>query len=258
MWRGHYQPRWQIIHGCLLFWIIDNDNEVSMLPPLGLGDKAAALQYGFALMRDAGMTPRLSRAGLDFVETYIPDGCAQVLEQPAQADYVYLRSDLACLSGNRYHRKKNHLNRFLKTYPDYQYQEINQDNLDAVREFQKKWYRTREDDSGLQWENDAICQALDNFAALDWQGAAIFIDHQVVAYSLGEPLNSDTVVIHIEKGDLQVSGSYVAINQMFCQNRWQGYTYINREQDLGLPGLKAAKTSYLPHHMLRKYLVILP
>jgi hypothetical protein len=206
-------------------------------------------------MRESGLTPRLSRVEAGFIETYIPDGCCQALEQPAQADYVYLCSDLANLSGNRYHRKKNHLNRFLKTYPGYQYQEINQNNLDAVREFQKKWYQEREDGEGLQWENDAIRQALDNFTALDCEGAAIFIDGQVAAYSLGELLNSDTAVIHIEKGDLRITGSYVAINQMFCKNRWQACRYINREQDLGLPGLKAAKTSYLPHHLLPKYLV---
>jgi hypothetical protein len=90
---------------------------------------------------------------------------------------------------------------------------------------------------------------------LGLKGGAILIDGKVEAFTLGEPLNQNTVVIHIEKANPTYEGIYPLLNQAFLENEWSGYTYINREQDLGEEGLRKSKESYFPHHMVNKYII---
>ena len=106
-------------------------------------------------------------------------------------------------------------------------------------------------------ESIAIQEAFTYFDQLGVKGGAILIDGKVEAFALGEPLNQDTVVIHIEKANSAYEGLYSLINQAFLENQWSGYTYINREQDLGEEGLRKAKESYFPHHMINKYTIAL-
>ncbi len=122
---------------------------------------------------------------------------------------------------------------------------------------QEDWCEMRdcEESSDLFEEDRAVYEALTHFDELDYTGGAIVIESKVEAFSLGEPLNPTTAVIHIEKANPAISGLYAAINQRFCQGAWSGMTYINREQDLGVEGLRKAKQSYHPHHMVKKYLV---
>ena len=94
------------------------------------------------------------------------------------------------------------------------------------------------------------------FGELDYRGGAIVINGKVEAFALGEPLNEDTVVIHIEKANPDIPGLYAAINQLFCRHVWSHMKYVNREQDLGVEGLRKAKESYYPHHMVRKYTIV--
>jgi hypothetical protein len=98
-------------------------------------------------------------------------------------------------------------------------------------------------------------EALLHFDKLDCQGGVILVDDKVVAFSLGEQLNPDTAVIHLEKANPEFTGSYAVINQEFCRNAWRDFTYINREQDLGEPGLRQAKLSYYPDHMSNKVIL---
>ena len=255
MWQAFYQPAWGIFEDCLLIWVHKPNGRIMLLPVMGKGDKRRAMEYGFNLMTEAGVQPCMGRVDQDFIDQWVNLDVYKLEERRNQADYVYLSQDLAALKGNRFHRKKNHLNKFLKSYPDYRYQPLTPDILDQVKAFQEEWCVARECTEGILEEHNAIMLALNNFEALAIDGAAIFVDNQVVAYSLGEQLNRETAVIHIEKANSDIHGAYVAINQMFCQNRWQNYMFINREQDLGLPGLRAAKESYHPHYLLNKYLL---
>jgi len=99
----------------------------------------------------------------------------------------------------------------------------------------------------------AIGAVLTNFQALQLQGAVILINDQVQAFSCGELLNKDTVVIHLEKADPELRSLYAVINQEFTRQAWAGVPFINREQDLGEPGLRKAKLSYHPHHLVEKF-----
>jgi hypothetical protein len=84
-------------------------------------------------------------------------------------------------------------------------------------------------------------------------GGAIYVDGCLEAFALGEKLNENTAVVHFEKANPEIRGLYQLINQWFCKNVLQGFTYVNREQDLGSEGLRRAKISYRPHHMVEKF-----
>lgn len=100
-----------------------------------------------------------------------------------------------------------------------------------------------------------VKEAFSHYEALGVKGGAILIDGKVGAFSLGEKLNKDTFVVHIEKANPRIPGLYAAINQEFARNEGAAFSYINREQDLGDEGLRIAKQSYHPSFMIRKYKV---
>jgi hypothetical protein len=173
------------------------------------------------------------------------------------SDYVYLAKDLISLSGNKYHRKKNHLNQFIKNYA-FEYHPLNADLVKRVLGMQEAWCQIREcvAKPDLLAEDFAVREALTGYEELGYHGGTILINSVVEAFALGEALNGDTAVIHIEKANPEILGLYAAINQLFCLNAWSEVTYINREQDMGVEGLRKAKESYYPHHMVNKYTLI--
>ncbi|MCB2225674.1 MAG: DUF2156 domain-containing protein [Desulfarculaceae bacterium] len=256
MWRHHYQPRWREEAGCLLVMVSPEGGPAFGLPPAGGGDFLAASE---ALCRDlAGMgeTPLLQRVG-ERLALALDEGDRFAIElDRANSDYIYLAQELAELPGRRFHRKKNHFNKFVKTY-EFEYRPLEAELITQVLDMQEEWCQLREctADPGLASEDQAIVEALTHYAHLDYSGGVILIDGKVEAFSLGEPLNPDTAVVHIEKGNPQFDGIYAAINKLFVANAWAGVKYINREQDLGLSGLRQAKESYQPDHMVNKYVV---
>jgi len=172
-------------------------------------------------------------------------------------DYVYLAQDLINLSGRKFHGKKNHLNAFRKEYPAAEYVPITEEIIPKCREELNIWSETHKranpDDPFIGYEQAAIHEIFDHFEAFKLKGGAILIDGKVVAFTFGEQLNSDTAVIHVEKADQNVRGIYAAINQNFVEHEWSEMIYINREEDMGIDGLRRAKESYRPIKMIEKF-----
>jgi uncharacterized protein len=256
MWRLKYHPTWRIWADCLLVVMAPQGSAPFGLPPVGPGNKAEALDFLAEHLAHISAEPRICRVGQDLIARFVDVDRYDVREDPDNHDYVYLTKDLVDLPGNKFHRKKNHLNRFVKTY-EFEYRRMDQDMVDCVLRMQEDWCEMREcaENADLYEEDRAVYEALTNFEELDFVGGAIVIDRKVEAFSIGEPLNADTAVIHIEKANPAISGLYAAINQRFCAGEWSQTTYINREQDLGLEGLRKAKQSYYPHHMVKKYIL---
>jgi hypothetical protein len=175
-----------------------------------------------------------------------------------QSDYVYLAEDLIKLQGRKYHRKRNHIKQFKEKY-SYQYLPLTSEWISECLRLETEWCDLRHCEAipGLLNESVAIKEALTCYETLGLKGGAILIDGKVEAFTLGEPLNQNTVVIHIEKANSAYEGLYSLINQAFLENEWAEYTYVNREQDLGEEGLRKAKESYFPHHMINKYTLTL-
>lgn len=186
----------------------------------------------------------------------ILEGDFNFLEDRDYFDYVYLVEDLAHLKGRKYSKKRNRINLFLKNY-NYSYENINSKNVNEVLEFQKKWYENHisnlEEKEILKNETVGIENILKNFDKLDVKGGVLRVDGEIVAYTIGELISPEMVVIHVEKAMTEFSGSYQAINSLFLQNEFLNIKYVNREDDFGDEGLREAKQSYYPCELIKKY-----
>ncbi len=172
-------------------------------------------------------------------------------------NYVYLADDLINLSGRKFHSKKNHLNAFRKDYPNAEYLPITEDIIPQCHEELNRWYEIHRkefpNDPLLCYEQAAIHEIFDNFTDFKVKGGAIKLNDKIIAFTFGEQLNDDTAVIHVEKADPDIRGAYPAINQGFVAHEWSNMKYINREEDMGLEGLRKAKESYKPIKMIEKF-----
>ncbi len=183
------------------------------------------------------------------------DGYELIPERDA-FDYIYLQEDLANLSGKKYHSKRNHIAAFSKKF-NWQYREICKENIHDVLDCMEEWYKSNAErfDRHMQCEKDGINLILNNMDLLNAKGGAIYINKKVVAFTLGSPINRDVFDIHIEKALPEYATAYTVINNEFAKTLGE-YRYINREDDLGLEGLRKAKLSYKPHILLKKYMCI--
>lgn len=171
------------------------------------------------------------------------------------SDYVYLASNLSMLRGKKYHRKKNHVNKFIATYK-YEYEKIDSVNKRLCYNVLNKWMMNKElvsDD--YKREALAIKEIIENFEKLDCIGAIINVEGEAEGFTFGEMMRKDTAVIHIEKVNTKLQGLGEFINWKFCKENFSDIAYINREQDLGIEGLRKAKKSYLPERLVNKYII---
>lgn len=168
-------------------------------------------------------------------------------------DYVYLRSDLSNLQGNRYHKKKNRINYFTSRH-DFTVEPFSNHHSHSALRLIERWERTRTGNysNSLKAEIAANREAVTLFSQLGLSGVVVIVEGEVAAFALGESLNSETVVCHFEKADPFMEGIAQLINREFSRNLPDSCIYINREQDLGESGLRAAKNSYHPYSMVRK------
>ena len=256
IWRHHYHFQWCRSADTLLIVGQTDDGPPFGLPPIGEGDLSPAFTQLFDYLARQAQGPEIRRVPELLAKSYVSTLPLEVIPDPANSDYVYLTESLINLRGRKYHRKRNHLKQFRKSY-SYRYQSLASDLIEACLNLEEQWCRLRScvENPALLNEEMAIREALLHFDKLDCLGGVILVDEKVVAFSLGEQLNSDTAVIHLEKANPEFTGSYAVINQEFCQDAWSGFAYINREQDLGESGLRQAKLSYYPDHMSNKVIL---
>ncbi len=169
-------------------------------------------------------------------------------------DYVYKASDLAELPGTKYGKIRNRLNKFTKNYT-YTTEEITDDNMEEVNEFLKRWclWKDCSSDELLENERKAIIYSMKHFFQFNLKGLALRIDNIIQAIAVYEKMNKDTVVVHFEKGSPDYDGIYKAINMETAKKVQQIVPFIDREEDLGIPGLRQAKLSYHPDHFIELY-----
>lgn len=187
----------------------------------------------------------------------LDSGSYSIKPDRANSDYVYLVRDLAELEGRNYAKKRSHIKHCLNAY-DCVFERISARNLDECRDLLVRWCRSRRcaEDPGLDGESEAIRTTLDHFSEFNLLGGAIRVDGRIEAFSIGEGLNKTTAVCHFEKAMPGINGLNQLINQWFAKHCLGGFRYINREQDLGIPGLRRAKESYHPDHLVEKFEVL--
>ncbi len=181
-------------------------------------------------------------------------------ESRDDSDYIYNAEDLITLAGRKYHGKRNHISRFTREHPDWSYEPITAENTADCIEACHVWHDAQQPEApsdftseGLVQERMIIEKALVEREQLGLNGGLIRCDGKAVAFTLGERLNSDTYVIHYEKALPGYEGAYAVINNQFAASELREYRYIDREEDLGLEGLRKAKLSYHPAIILPKF-----
>lgn len=173
------------------------------------------------------------------------------------ADYIYETEKLINLSGKKYHGKKNHINKFKKNWPDWSYEPITKENVEECFQMALEWRAQNGCDEDEE-KSAEMCVTLNSLRLMEelaLQGGLIRAGGRIVAFTIGEPVCDDTMVIHIEKAFQDVQGAYPMINQQFLIHEASQYRYVNREEDLGEPGLRKAKESYHPAFLQEKGLL---
>ena len=258
VWRHAYQIKISRLQNFLCLLSEQKENSF-FFPPMGEGDVIECYQSLLQYLGGKATLPKIVRVPEAVGEQmdWKRSGMKAELDR-SQCDYVYLTQDLIELKGRKYHRKRNHIKQFQEKY-SYQYIPLTPEWIPQCLHLETEWCDLRhcEASPGLLNESVAIKEAFTHFEELGVKGGAILINGKVEAFTLGDPLNPETVVIHIEKANPGYEGLYPTINQAFLENQWPGYTYVNREQDLGEDGLRKAKESYFPHHMVNKYSIML-
>ena len=167
---------------------------------------------------------------------------------------MYLQEDLATLRGRRYHGQKNHYNTFKRENPDYVFEMINPENFAECLNFGEEWCKARmETDPSIVWEIRALQEAFVNFEALGLRGGAIRVNGKIEAFGFGKTINGEVCDENVEKANPDIRGLYSAIQTECAQYVWPDMKYINREEDIGLEGLRKAKEALHPAFMVKKY-----
>jgi len=255
---------WRNKNGSFVCRLRDNvclleEKEKFFYPPIGIDHPSETMREMLEWQEKTQRTPRIF--GLTDRDTGLSSWLASkyaIEENRDCADYVYLTRDLIELKGHRYDGKRNLIKQFGKNYR-FEYFDMTRELIPECLAFQKKWCEAHGciQNHPLRRENIAAQELLNNFELLDVFGGVIKIDGEVQAFTAGSELNPETAVIHLEKGNPNIKGIYQTINRMFCENRLAGYTYVNREQDMGVEGLRKAKMSYHPHHLVNKKMLML-
>lgn len=167
------------------------------------------------------------------------------------ADYVYRAEDLRTLKGRKYAQKRNHVNKFKSLY-SYYYEPITSNNINDCLRLESSWVDRHHDDESALAEYTTIQRALQHYDELELYGGALYVDNQTVAYTYGSFLNETMFCTHVEKADIHYEGVYQMINYLFAQHLPDHYTFINREEDMGIPGLRKSKLSYEPVRLAYK------
>lgn len=258
LWSRHYDVEFAIVEDMLVYR--SNDEEPGFTFPLGDEKNVKrAMDAIHAFCMEQGVAYHfhlVTKEQFEVMDRLYP-GEFEITYDRDFADYVYEREKLANLSGRKYHGKKNHVNKFRKMYPDWSYESITDDNKEECFQMALLWRADNgcEDDPEKNKEMCVTLNYLRLFDELGMQGGLLRAGGRVVAFSIGEPLNKDTMVVHIEKAFADVPGAYPMINQQFVLHEAEGYTYVNREEDTGAEGLRQAKLSYYPAFLVEKGVV---
>lgn len=191
----------------------------------------------------------------------LPSDRFEVKEDRAYFDYVYDAEKLRSLSGKKYHKKKNHVNAFIKEYEGrYEARILTFSDMDAIWSCVQRWYEAKESDDPYHREEQELAglyELLTKCRVLPYQMFGVYVDGVLEAFSLGTyDEETETAFIHVEKANPQIRGLYPFINQQFLQTAFPNAKRVNREDDMGLEGLRTAKLSYHPTELIKKYTII--
>ena len=258
-WHFLYNSEYAISKDFLLirFYIEDKGHKrLAYMFPIGNGDLKHAIN---SIEKDAEsmgyplLILGITQESKENIDALFPNSFTYIKERD-YFDYIYFREDLTTLKGKKFQSKRNHINKFKSCY-EYTYLPITTDIVSQCMEVENLWCKANlneDDKEDLSHERQSMVFAMNHFDELGLMGGAIVVDEKIIAFTYGSPINSKTFGVHVEKADISYEGVFSVINQEFASRIPEQYIYINREEDLGLPGLRKSKLSYNPVILLEK------
>ena len=260
LWARFYNVTFAVIEDTLVFKS-EGENSFAFAYPAGEPENVKkALDTLYQYSQERGVPFRLYNVTPDHFEQIEAwyTGRFQIEYNEDLADYVYESEKLCTLAGKKLHGKRNHINKFKSLYEGrWSYETMSGDNVEECFQMALKWRNLNGCDDDPE-KNSEMCVTLNSlrlFRELELTGGILRVDGQIVAFTIGEPVCSDTFVVHIEKAFPDVQGAYTMINQQFVEHECMDYRYVNREEDTGDEGLRKAKRSYRPVFMVEKGVV---
>lgn len=262
LWKDYYCVKAAVSDGKAIQWLLGAEGKESSAMPICREEDLSHYFYEIAeyfneelkkpLLINLADEEAVLALNLD-PEKY------EITEAEDLKDYLYDGDAMRTLSGKKLHKKKNHLNAFMKDYEGrYEYRKLGSEDRYDVWNFLTKWRNTKgeEVEEHLDYEVEGIHEVLKNNEILKVRMAGIYIDGQMEAFTIGSfNQRENMAIIHIEKANPEIRGLYQFINQQFLIHEFPTAAIINREDDLGLEGLRHAKMSYNPIGFARKYIV---
>ncbi len=259
-WQAMYRSAWAEIDGFLVIrFQIGGGEKIGYMQPVGEGDFARIIP---ALREDAhahGQRLRiigLTDEGREMVRN-MHAGLFAFESDRGMEDYVYNADDLRNLTGRKYQPKRNHINHFMAEYPGFRYEQLTRERFGECMQLEREWRRAHEGHtSELCAEQRAMQRAFEHFEELEMLGGCIYVGDRLIAFTYGSAVNDHTFDTHVEKADTDYDGAFTIINKLFAQHLPARFTMINREEDLGIDGLRQSKLSYHPAVIQHKYAAI--
>lgn len=258
LWNGRYRQSVCRFGERLL--VRAEGEHVPIFPfPIGAGELAPAIEalLDYARSQGYGLVLRgVESHHKEQLEGLFPGRFSFVHDRDYD-DYIYSAEKLSTLSGKKLHGKRNHINRFEATYPNWRFEPLTEAHFPLCNALLHEWSQeVSEGEHLVSDEREAISLAFENFAALGLMGGALFVGEQLAAFTIGEQISTDTFNVHFEKARGDIDGAYPMINREFVRHvlrELPRINYVNREDDMGLENIRKSKLSYRPEMILEKY-----
>ena len=262
LWADYFHMEYAITDRVLVGRHTNEQGEVRLSYPIGAeteGEERQIFEQELEYFKEIGHKPLfglIDPVMWERINRWYPERFHLEYERD-WADYIYSREKLTTLAGKKLHGKRNHIKRFMDAHPEWSYERITEENVEECAAMAKNWCRANciQEDEEKEEEFHLVIRALRNFKALNMTGGLLRTEEGVVAFTLGSPVSADTFDVSFEKAYGEIQGAYPMINQQFVLHELQNYTYINREEDVGVEGLRKAKLSYYPEILLEKGII---
>jgi hypothetical protein len=262
IWKNYYNTKYYINEYGLV-WIYRIKNQVFSSVPLCTDENMVASFYEMKEYFNSVLGVKLKLYLVDEHTKNIlnlPKDKFLVEEERDYFDYLYNAKELMALSGKKYHKKKNHVNGFLKEYENrYRVKIADKSDVESIKEFLIKWHNKRniiDEYNRDDYELKGIFYVLEHCDMLKYKMLLVYVDDVIEGFTLGTYLREEkTAYIHVEKANPDIRGLYAFINREFLKNCFSEAEYVNREDDMGLEGLRKAKLSYNPIELIKKYTI---
>ncbi|EQB87070.1 hypothetical protein J2Z44_000822 [Clostridium punense] len=258
MWRKALDIHYAIFKDMLIIRKLDFQGNYHMMEPLGYTKEN--LKEVVEALEEYKEKEGLGYLFKDAEESFVQDlketfGDKLIVEEDRDNfDYIYSSEKLISLSGKKLHSKKNHYNNFIKNNT-YRIEPITDELVCECIKAAREWCRKNDCKGYLLYELRAIEEMLKSSHYLDFKGMVVYVNEKIAAFTIGEKVSEDLAIIHVEKADSNINGLYAFINKTFVENYFSEVPFINREQDLGIEGLRKAKLTYQPVRLESKYIV---